>query len=97
MNAKVRASMKDKSCSVSLTIDGSGRIKQATCDCPRGKWICSHMAAASVYVNKKGFSKTDLPKSWIACPKKAAKQEVKAISDPEPRAPTCSPGCNIFA
>ena len=81
VNAKVRASMKEKSYSVSLTIDGSGGIKQATCDCPRGKWICSHMAAASVYVNKKGFSKTDLPKSWIARPKKAAKQAVKAISD----------------
>ena len=63
MNAKVRASIKDKSYSVSMTIDGCGGIKQATCQCPRGKWICSHMGAASVYVNKKGFSKTDLPNS----------------------------------
>ena len=70
VNAKVRASMKDKCYSVSLTIDGSGGIKQATCQCPRGKWICSHIAAASVYVNKKGFSKTDLPNSWIARSKK---------------------------
>ncbi|XP_065068318.1 uncharacterized protein LOC135693705 [Rhopilema esculentum] len=87
VNAKVRATMKDKSYSVSLTIDGSGGIKQAICECPRGKWICSHMAAASIYVNKKGFSKTDLPNSWIARPKKAAKQEVRTISDlfPHPR------------
>jgi len=81
VNAKVRASMKDKSYSVSMTIDGCGGIKQVTCQCPRGKWICSHMAAASVYVHKKGFSKTDLPNSWIAHPKKAAKQEEKTISD----------------
>jgi len=81
VNAKVRASMKDKSYSVSMRIDGCGGIKQATCLCPCGKWICSHMAAASVYVNKKGFSKTDLPNSWIARPKKAAKQEEKTISD----------------
>jgi len=81
VNAKVRASMKDKSYSVSMRIDGCGGIKQVTCLCPRGKWICSHMAAASVYVNKKGFSKTDLPNSWIARPKKAAKQEEKTISD----------------
>ena len=87
VNAKVIASMKDKCYSVSLTIDGSGGIKQATCQCPRGKWICSHMAAASVYVNKKGFSKTDLSNSWIAHPKKLANQEVKTISDlfPHPR------------
>jgi len=77
VNAKVRASMKDKSYSVSMRIDGCGGIKQATCQCPRRKWICSHMAAASVYVNKKGFSKTDLPNSWIARPKKAANRRRK--------------------
>ena len=81
INTKVRATMKDKSYNVSLTIDGFGRIRQATCQCPRGKWICSHMAAASIYVNKKGLSKTDLPNSWIALPKRAAKQEVRTISD----------------
>ena len=80
VNAKVRASMKDKSYNMSTTIDRCGGIKQTTCQCPRGKWICSHMAATSVYVNKKGFSKTDLPNSWITRPKKAAKQEEKTIS-----------------
>ena len=43
VNAKVRASMKDTCYRVSLMIDGYGRMKQATCQCPRGKWICSHM------------------------------------------------------
>ena len=81
VNAKVRASMKDKRYSVSMTIDRCGGIKQATCQCPRGKWIRSHMAAAYVYVNKKGFSKTDLPNSSIARPKKAANYEEKTISD----------------
>ena len=31
------------------------------------------MAATVNYANKKGLSKTDLPNSWIARPKKAAK------------------------
>ena len=72
INAMVRVSMKDKSYSVSLTLDGSRGIKDAYCDFPCGKWICSHMAAVSLYANKKGLSKKDLPNSWIARPKKAA-------------------------
>ena len=74
ISATVRASMKDKSYKVGLSVDGTGSIVTATCDCPRGQWICSHMAAASIYVNKKGFSKTDLPNSWIARPKTSEKQ-----------------------
>ena len=81
ITAKVRASMKDKSYNVNIAIDGSGGIKEATCQCPRGNWICSHMAAASIYVHKKGLSKTDLPNSWIARPKKAARTDVKPIAD----------------
>ena len=59
INAVVQAPMKDKSYSVSLTLDASGGIKDAYCDCPHGKWIGSHMAALSLYANKKGLSKTD--------------------------------------
>ncbi len=72
--ATVRASMKDKSYKVGLSVDGTGSIL-TTCECPRGQWICSHMAAASIYVNKKGLSKTDLPNSWIARPKTSEKQK----------------------
>ena len=74
ISATVRASMKDKSYKVGLSVDGTGSIVTATCHCPGGQWICSHMAAASIYVNKKGFSKTDLPNSWIARPKTSEKQ-----------------------
>ena len=48
--AKVRASMKDKSYSVSLTIDGSVGISMATCECPRGNWVCSHMATVAIWL-----------------------------------------------
>ena len=67
---KVQASLKDRLYKVVLTVDGSGGIACAHCECPCGNWICSHMAAAAIYANKKGLSKTDLPNSWIARPKK---------------------------
>ena len=50
--SKVQASMKDKSYGVSITLKEEGGIKSATCECPRGKWICSHMAAAMIYMQK---------------------------------------------
>ncbi len=81
IKAKVRASMKDKSYSVMLTVNGDGGISKGECECPRGNWICSHMAASAIYVNKKGMSKTDLPNAWIAKPKKAAKLDSKTFGD----------------
>ena len=65
--------MKDKSYAVSLTIDGSGGICKATCECPRGNWVGSHMVAIAIFANEQGLSKTDLPNSWNARPKKATK------------------------
>ena len=87
IKAQVRASMKDKSYKVSLTVDGDGGISHGECDCPRGKWLCSLMAATSIYANKQGLSKTDLPNSWIAWPKKAAKFDKKPFEEyfPSPR------------
>ena len=81
VNAKVRASMQNKSYSVSVTIGRSGGINQATCEYPRGNWICSHLSAVAIYANKNGLSKTDLSNSWIVRPKEAAKQERRTVSD----------------
>ena len=81
INAKMRASMKDKSYTVALTVTGDGDILKGHCECPRGNWICSHNAATAIYANKNGISKTDLPNSWTAKPKKAAKVEVKKFKD----------------
>ena len=54
--------MKDRTYKVGLTVNGGdGLITSATCECPSGRWICSHMAATAIHVNRKGFSKTDLP------------------------------------
>ena len=92
--SKVRASMKDKSYSVTLTIDGDGGILMGNCECPRGNWICSHMAATAIYVNKKGMSKTDLPNTWLAKPKKVAKLGTKTLAEffphPKPGYKACS-------
>ena len=84
IHAKVRASMKDKSYYVKLVVDGEGGISEGKCECPRGNWLCSHMAATAIYANKKGLSKTDLPNSWIARPKKAAKVVPRAFADVYP-------------
>ena len=86
IRGKVRASMKDKSYSVHI-VDGDGGITEGQCECPRENWICSHMAACAIYVNKKGMSKTDLPNSWIAKPRKAARCDSKPFIDhfPSPK------------
>ena len=87
--AKIRAFMKDKSYSVKLTLDGNGGVVEEECECPRGNWICSHMAATAIYIyiHKRGMSKTDLPNAWIAKPKKAAKCESRIFANlfPSPR------------
>ena len=73
IEAVVRASMGDKSYTVRITVDGSGDILKSSCACYRGQWLCSHVAGATIYINKTGVSKTDLPNSWLARPKKASK------------------------
>ena len=49
--------MKDKCYAVSLEVNGDGNILTGSCECPRGNWICSHMAATAIYANKRGLSK----------------------------------------
>ena len=61
IKAQVRASMKDKAYRTSVAVAGNGDIREAECECPRGKWLCRYMAAASIYADKHGLSKTDLP------------------------------------
>ena len=86
--------MKDRSYNVQLEINSKGGISAASCECPRGKWLCSHMAATASNGNKKGYSKTDLPNTWIAKPKKGAMtvpkkcDEVFPHSKPDYRATT---------
>ena len=75
--------MKDKSYKVGLIINGEGYILSASCKCPRGEWLCSHMAATAIYVDRIGFSKTDQPNSWISRPKTATKKgsKIKSMAD----------------
>ena len=81
VNAKVRASMKDKSYRTRLTVNGTGEIIKSSCDCPRDNWLCSHMAATAIYINKHCVPKTDLPTLWITKPKKSSKIEAIRIND----------------
>ena len=66
---------------IRASIDGEGGITKGHCDYPRGNWIFSHMLATAIYTNKKGMSKTDLPNTWIAKPKKAARTDSKTFAD----------------
>ena len=78
INGKIRASMRDRCYAMSLKVNCDGNIlNNGSCECPRGSWICSHIDATAIYANRLGLSKTDLPNSWIARPKTAAKQDGK--------------------
>lgn len=67
----VQASMKDTSYNVSIDIDSSaGKIISSSCECPRGQWLCSHIAATLIAAEKRKFSVTDLPQKWMRHPKK---------------------------
>ena len=72
--------MKDKSYYVKLVVDSEGGISEGNCECPRGNWLCSHIAATAIYA-KKGILDTDLPNPWIAGPKKAVKVLPRAFAD----------------
>ena len=65
ITATVRASVKDESYMIALTVNGDDEILQGHCERPRVNRTCSHMAATAIYANKKGILKTDLPNSWI--------------------------------
>ena len=56
VSAKVRASMKDEVIPLPLELMVRGQILEALCECPRGNWLCSHMAATAIFANKKGLS-----------------------------------------
>ena len=81
IRAQVRTSMEEKSYKTVLDVDGEGNIVGGRCEFPRGNWLCSHMAAVAIYAHKKGLSKTDLPNTWLARPRKAARLDVKSFSD----------------
>ena len=81
ITAKVQATMKDKTYKVIVSLKSTGGIDETQCECPRGKWICSHIAAALIYAEKIGISKTDVPASWIKHPKKKLRQGALLFSD----------------
>ena len=72
ITAKVQATVKDKTYKVIVNLKSSGGIAETQCEFPRGKWICSHMAAALIYAEKVGISKTDVPALRIKHPTKKA-------------------------
>ena len=67
-------------CASMKVVNGEGYITSASCQCPRGEWLCSHMAATAIYANRKGFSETNLPNSWISRPKTGKKKDSKIHS-----------------
>ena len=82
VSASVQASLKDRSYKVGLIVDGEGNITSASCECPRGNWLCSHMAAAGIHVHKKGFSMSNLPNTLTGFPpQKQQESEIKPLSE----------------
>ena len=82
VSASVQALLKDRSYKVGLIVDGEGNITSASCECPRGNWLCSHMAAAGIHVHKKGFSMSNLPNTLTGFPpQKQQESEIKPLSE----------------
>lgn len=55
-----------------------GQIKDASCTCPRGQFLCHHVAAVCIYAHH-NISVTDVECRWAA--KKSTDKEVNAIDE----------------
>lgn len=95
ISSYVQAKMKDKSYKVNIFLKEEGGINDCTCECPRGQWVCSHMAAVLIYAERKGLSKTNLPTSWIRHPKRHRQYCSYSELFPEPRPSYRAIGANV--
>ncbi|XP_031333375.1 uncharacterized protein LOC116182925 [Photinus pyralis] len=79
MKAKVHASMRNRLYNVEINLDKDGDIVDVHCDCPRGQYLCHHMAAVCIYGHH-NISITDVGCSWSA-KKKLEKAQIKTIEN----------------
>ena len=63
MRGLVHTSMKKKVYQVTIYLDGNNDIKSAECECPRGKFKCSHAAALFVH-GIHNLGRTDVECQW---------------------------------
>ncbi|XP_031355360.1 uncharacterized protein LOC116179686 [Photinus pyralis] len=75
INGEVFASMRKRFYTVNIQLDASRHIESATCTCPRGLYLCHHMAALCVFA-RDNISVTDVACKWNVMKQK---EEVHAV------------------
>ncbi|XP_031329694.1 uncharacterized protein LOC116160599 [Photinus pyralis] len=83
VKGEVLASMKKQVYKVELIITKDG-IESSTCTCPRGLYLCHHMAAVALFVHY-NISITDTACSWV---KSAQESTNKTVTDLFPKPST---------
>ncbi|KAJ8972176.1 hypothetical protein NQ314_000306 [Rhamnusium bicolor] len=66
------------SCILQVNLFKDGAIKDASCTCPRGQYLCHHVAAVCLFGHH-NISVTDVECRWAA--KKSKEEEVKTIDE----------------
>ena len=66
------------SCLSQVNLFKDGAIKDASCTCPRGQFLCHHVAAVCIFGHH-NISVTDIECKWAA--KKSKEEEVKTIDE----------------
>lgn len=80
VNAMVQASIENKSYKVTAALGDGYAVSSTNCECPLGKFVCHHVAAALLY-GYKCVSKTDVKCGWLKNPKTAIKTDVKTMEE----------------
>ncbi|KAJ8955921.1 hypothetical protein NQ314_006827 [Rhamnusium bicolor] len=76
IRGEVHASMRDRIYNVEVNLFKDGAIKDASCTCHRGQYLCHHVAAVCLFGHH-NISVTDVECRWAA--KKSKEEEVKII------------------
>ncbi|VEN48783.1 unnamed protein product [Callosobruchus maculatus] len=82
LRGNVHASMRDRIYKVELKLDADKEIMDATCTCPRGQYMCHHMAALAIF-GYQNISVTDVSCQWSK--KKPVGDNVKTIKELFPK------------
>lgn len=77
VDATVQQSMKKSSYAVRLIIQEED-IRSASCQCPRGKELCSHMACVALHAYR-NVSSTDKPCCWKKPSKSTGKKSLRVV------------------
>ncbi|KAK5648353.1 hypothetical protein RI129_003245 [Pyrocoelia pectoralis] len=81
LKGKVKASMRNRTYEVEMSVDMEDGIVDANCKCPRGQVICHHMAALCIHAHH-NISSTDQACAWnVPGTSKGAEENVLCLKD----------------